>query len=457
MAEKFACMQCGFVFDDPDMEMCPQCGTEIGKEWNPDELVDVLVTDLSGANVPNLIRVIAEISGYPTQKIGPMLQKLPAVVYSGATPMQADAYLDKIRATNAAAMAESCHDKSVRMTAEANAAGAAAVAATEQARLSAAERQAQLDAEMKLKAEQAEAEARANAELNAKLAAERAETEKAIAEEKAKAEAEARAKAEAEAQKAETEKAIAEAEAQKAQAEAEAQKAEAEKAKAEADAKFAAEKAKAEAEALAQAEIEKKRLEFAAEEKAKQDVINAQKRKKRTILISIIAVVVVAAAALLISHICEQNRIKAYEKQRAAEKAEADRKAALEQQRIENKLEEIKKLPVPKFRWREDVKKTRTSGKVVQEFYRTKGAASVFVSSLSESAGFKYGFLATYSFPSEVIFEKIFYSKIECTEVFASGEERTVTFDMHYKDYLIEKILINGIKFDLNKSLDDLL
>ena len=80
MAEKFACMQCGFVFDDPDMEMCPQCGTELGKEWNPEDLVDVLVTDLAGANVPNLIRVIAEISGYPTQKIGPMLQKLPAIV-----------------------------------------------------------------------------------------------------------------------------------------------------------------------------------------------------------------------------------------------------------------------------------------------------------------------------------------------------------------------------------------
>ena len=185
MAEKFACMQCGFVFDDPDMEMCPQCGTELGKEWDPDELVDVLITDLVGANIPNLIRVIAEISGYPTQKIGPMLQKLPAVVYSGATPMQAEQYLDKIRATNAAAMTESSQDKSARLTAEAQAAGAAANAATEQARLSAAERQAQLEAEMKLKAEQAEAEAeKARAEAEAK----KAEAEAKVAEEKARAE-----------------------------------------------------------------------------------------------------------------------------------------------------------------------------------------------------------------------------------------------------------------------------
>ena len=262
MAEKFACMQCGFVFDDPDMEMCPQCGTELGKEWNPDELVDVLITDLAGANVPDLIRVIAEISGYPTQKIGPMLQKLPAVVFSGATPMQADNYLDKIRATNAAAMAESAHDKSSRLTAEANAAGAAANAATEQARLSAAERQAQLDAEMKLKAEQAEAEARAKAEAEAKAA-----------EEKVKLEIEARAKAAAEAEKAKMEAEVKKAEEARFQAEAEAKaaaeaklKAEAEKAAAEAKAKadaaaaaLAAEQAKIKA-----AELEKIRLEAEA-------------------------------------------------------------------------------------------------------------------------------------------------------------------------------------------------
>ena len=262
MAEKFACMQCGFIFDDPDMEMCPQCGTELGKEWNPEDLVDVLVTDLAGAKVPDLIRVVAEISGYPTQKIGPMLQKLPAVVFSGATPMQAELYLEKIRATNAAAMAESAHDKSSRLAAEANAAGAAATAATEQARLSAAERQAQLEAKMKLKAEQTEAEARVKAEAEAKAA-----------EEKAKLEAEARAKAEAEAEKAKADAEVKKAEEARFQAEAEAKaaaeaklKAEAEKAAAEAKAKadaaaatLAAEQAKIQA-----AELEKIRLETEA-------------------------------------------------------------------------------------------------------------------------------------------------------------------------------------------------
>lgn len=242
MAEKFACMQCGFIFDDPDMEMCPQCGTELGKEWDPEDLVDVLVTDLAGAKVPDLIRVVAEISGYPTQKIGPMLQKLPAVVFSGATPMQAELYLEKIRATNAAAMAESAHDKSSRLAAEANAAGAAATAATEQARLSAAERQAKLDAEMKLKAQQLEAEAKANAELDAKLAAERAEAEKIAAEAKAKADAEATALAaeQAKIKAAELEKVRLETEARK--AEAEAAKA-AEIARGQEEARLAAEKA----------------------------------------------------------------------------------------------------------------------------------------------------------------------------------------------------------------------
>ena len=262
MAEKFACMQCGFVFDDPDMEMCPQCGTELGKEWNPEDLVDVLVTDLAGAKVPDLIRVVAEISGYPTQKIGPMLQKLPAVVYSGATPMQAELYLEKIRATNAAAMAESAHDKSSRLAAEANAAGAAATAATEQARLSAAERQAKLDAEMKLKAEQAEAEARAKAEAEAKAA-----------EEKAKAEADARAKAEAEAEKAKAEAEVKKAEEARFQAEAEVKAAAEAKLKAEAEKAAAEAKAKADAEATAlaaeqakikAAELEKVRLETEA-------------------------------------------------------------------------------------------------------------------------------------------------------------------------------------------------
>ena len=244
MAEKFACMQCGFIFDDPDMEMCPKCGTELGKEWDPDELVDVLITDLVGANIPDLIRVIAEISGYPTQKIGPMLQKLPAVVYSGATPMQAEQYLDKIRATNAAAMTESSQDKSARLTAEAQAAGAAANAATEQARLSAAERQAQLEVEMKLKAEQAEAEAKARAEAEAKLALEKMQADAAAAEAQAQADAAAAALAaeQAKIKAAELEKIRLETEARK--AEAEAVKA-AEIARAQEEARLAAEKAAA--------------------------------------------------------------------------------------------------------------------------------------------------------------------------------------------------------------------
>jgi hypothetical protein len=31
--------------------MYPRCGTELGKEWNPDEQVEVLVTDLAGSNI----------------------------------------------------------------------------------------------------------------------------------------------------------------------------------------------------------------------------------------------------------------------------------------------------------------------------------------------------------------------------------------------------------------------
>ena len=559
MAEKFACMQCGFIFDDPDMEICPQCGTELGKEWNPDELVDVLVTDLAGAKVPDLIRVVAEISGYPTQKIGPMLQKLPAVVYSGATPMQAELYLEKIRATNAAAMAESAHDKSSRLTAEANAAGAAATAATEQARLSAAERQAKLDAEMKLKAEQAEAAARVHAESEAKAAEEKA---KAEADARAKAEAEAeKAKAEAEAKKAEAAKLQAEAEAKaaaeaklkaeadakaaeekakaeadaraKAEAEAEKAKAEAEAKKAEADAKFAAEKAKAEAEALAQAEIEKKRLEIAAEEKAKQDVINAKKRKKRKIWIiiwTVLILIIGAFAGLLYLgySLEEQDKAEAARKQAAIEqeKAEAARKAeqerkiaearaaeakakleaekaekarleaqakaekeaferkqAEEKARLEaqakaekeaaardlvlkKKADEIKKLPNPTFAKRKGLEIGYYDDKlvaVITQFYNTKGAPFVFESSLRKSEGLKHGVLITYSFPSKVVFNYVrtdysqykgHYGEVVCTEVFESGEVRTVEFTTTYSDTpKIKNIRIDKYDFSLNKSL----
>ena len=454
MAEKFACMQCGFVFDDPDMEMCPQCGTELGKEWNPEDLVDVLVTDLAGAKVPDLIRVVAEISGYPTQKIGPMLQKLPAVVFSGATPMQADAYLDKIRATNAAAMAESAHDKSSRLAAEANAAGAAATAATEQARLSAAERQAKLDAEMKLKAEQAEAAARVHAESEAKAAEEKAKLE---AEAKAKIVADAKAKAEADAKAAE-EKAKAEADARaKAEAEAEKAKAEAEAKKAEADAKFAAEKAKAEAEALAQAEIEKKRLEIAAEEKAKQDVINAKKRKKRkiwTIIWTIIILIIGAFAGLVyLGYSLEEQ-----------EKAEKD--AAARDLMLKKKADEIKKLPMPtweigpRFEITED---TKQYAEIIAQFYNTKGAPFVFESSLRKSEGLKHGVLITYSFPSKVVFNYVGTEhvgfptqcgEVICTEIFESGEVRTVEFETTYSDTpKITNIRIDEYDFSLNKSL----
>ena len=512
MAEKFACMQCGFIFDDPDMDMGPQCGTELGKEWNPEDLVDVLVTDLAGAKVPDLIRVVAEISGYPTQKIGPMLQKLPAVVFSGATPMQADAYLDKIRATNAAAMAESAHDKSSRLAAEANAAGAAATAATEQARLSAAERQAKLDAEMKLKAEQAEAAARVHAESEAKAAEEKAkleaeakakivadakakaEADAKAAEEKAKAEADARAKAEAEAEKAKAEaeakkaeaaklqaeaeakaaaeaklkaeadakaaeeKAKAEADARaKAEAEAEKAKAEAEAKKAEADAKFAAEKAKAEAEALAQAEIEKKRLEIAAEEKAKQDVINAKKRKKRkiwTIIWTIIILIIGAFAGLVyLGYSLEEQ-----------EKAEKD--AAARDLMLKKKADEIKKLPMPtweigpRFEITED---TKQYAEIIAQFYNTKGAPFVFESSLRKSEGLKHGVLITYSFPSKVVFNYVGTEhvgfptqcgEVICTEIFESGEVRTVEFETTYSDTpKITNIRIDEYDFSLNKSL----
>ena len=209
MAEKFACMQCGFVFDDPDMEVCPRCGTELGKEWSPDELLDVWITDISGADVHALIDAISEISGYPTQKIGPMLKQLPVTVFSGATPMQAEFYLEKIRAVGAAAMAESARDRSARLTAEAEA--RVKVDAETQVALAEAEaKKAQAEAEAKKAEAKAATEARARSDAEAKKAEAQAKVKKAEAEmEAAKALAEARAKAEREAEmaKADAEKA----------------------------------------------------------------------------------------------------------------------------------------------------------------------------------------------------------------------------------------------------------
>jgi len=329
MAEKFACMQCGFVFDDPDMEMCPRCGTELGKEWNPDDLVDVLVTDIAGADVPALIRTISEISGYPTQKIGPMLQKLPATVYSGATPMQAEYYLEKLRAANAAAIAENAHDKSARLAAEANAAEAAAV-----------ERQAKLDAEKELKAKQAEAEARvkaeteaakaqAEAEARAKAEAEavkaQAEAEARKAEAEARAQAEAKQKAEAEAKTA-AEKAKLEAEARaKAEAEAAKAKAEAEAKKAEAESKIAAEKAKVDAEAMTKAEVEKKRMELEAEEQAKRKA--ADGKRNRLLIVCAGIILLVACIVGCFIHI-------------SAQKAKAEAEERARQELVKRKAEE---------------------------------------------------------------------------------------------------------------------
>ena len=193
MAEKFACMQCGFVFDDPDMEVCPRCGTELGREWSPDELVDVLVTDISGADPKALILAVSELSGRPTQQVGPLLKQLPAVVLSGATPMQAEFSLEKLRATGAAAMAESAHDRSLRFAAEAEAKKAQADAAAKQAEAQAAtESRARSEAEAK----KAEADAAAKEAEAAKLRAEAEAQAAADVREKAEVEEEAGEKAE---------------------------------------------------------------------------------------------------------------------------------------------------------------------------------------------------------------------------------------------------------------------
>ena len=111
----------------------------------------------------------------------------------------------------------------------------------------------------------------------------------------------------------------------------------------------------------------------------------------------------------------------------------------------------------------EITKNTKQYAEIIVQFYNTKGAPFVFESSLRKSEGLKHGVLITYSFPSKVVFNYVRTKhvgypaqcgEVICTEIFKSGEVRTVEFKTTYSDTpKIENIRIDEYDFSLNKSL----
>ena len=204
MADKFACMHCGFVFEDPDMEICPRCGTDLGQEWDPAELRSFVVTELTDEQAKFVATRPADSTA---EEILAAIRSDGCFALENLTPRQVEAYAEFLKQEGIPFVAETEEQKAVRLQKQLEAHAASRNAEAEKWKA-----QAAAEAKSQAEAEARSANAHVQAEVEAKL---RAEAEAQTAEAKAKADAE-----QAKIKAAELEKARLETEARKAEAEA---------------------------------------------------------------------------------------------------------------------------------------------------------------------------------------------------------------------------------------------